>query len=116
MDANNNYFGIKVSQQGVNVNNANPNQLIYQNDYNTQTFFMNSGTGSTGKLNFGQNPDGTYGMSVVNSGGQTLFELNGETFFWYDNLGNNIMQVGLLPDGTYGWAVATPGNSVADAY
>lgn len=109
-----NFYGVKVSQVGVPVNQANDNQLTYKLDYNTgiQTFYGANGT----SLNFGPNPDGTLGLNIQNSSNQVLFELSGETWIWYDNEGNSIMEVGLLPDGSYGWAVATPGNSVADAF
>lgn len=105
-------FGIKVSKAGVNVNNATDNQLLYKNDYNAETFF-----GSTGSISFGNLMNGGQGMQVVDSTGFVLFELQGQTWYWYDkNYGTNVMQVGLLPDGSYGWAVATQGNNVADAF
>ena len=107
----NQFFGQKVSVPGVNVNNAGPGQLLYQNDYRTQTFYT-----AQGSIQFGQNSDGSLGQSVYNSAGALQFELQGQTWIWYDNLGNDIMRVGLLPDGSYGWAVATPGNSVAATF
>ena len=107
-----NFFGVKVSKPGVNVNNASDNDLLYKNDYNTTTYYTAAGT-----LEFGTLTDGTLGLSSADSSGFVLFEMNGSTWYWYDkNTGKNVMQVGLLPDGTYGWAVATPGNNVSDAY
>ncbi len=105
---NNNFFGIKVSKPGINVNQASPSQLIYQNDYSAETFF-----GTKGNISFGQNKDGSQGMQVVDESGFLLFELNGETWYWYDKVNNvNVMQIGLLPDGTYGMVIAKPGYDV----
>lgn len=110
----NNFFGVKISQTGVPVNQATDKQLTYKLDYNTgtQTFFGQNGN----TINFGTNPDGSIGMNAQNSSGQVLFELNGVTWFWFDQNGKNIMQVGQLPDGTFGWAVAVPGQNVADSF
>lgn len=130
------FFGQRISAQGVNVNNATPNQLSYENNYDTslETYFGTNGQTvlqigqlatnqygisvptSNGTINFGVLPDGNLGMNTVSANGQVLFEIVGATWYWYDADGNNIMQVGLLPDGSYGWAVATTGNTVADAY
>lgn len=33
------FFGVKASRQGINVNNASDNQLIYKNDYNTTLYY-----------------------------------------------------------------------------
>lgn len=107
----NSFFGVKVSQPGVDVNNADPNQLLYQNNYSQETFY---GTG--GNVSFGVNSDNSLGMQVEDTAGNVTFELNGQTWIWYDQNGIDIMRVGLLPDGSYGWAVATPGNSVAAAF
>lgn len=58
-----------------------------------------------------------FGMSIADSTGYILFELNGETWLWYDKTtGKNVMQVGLLPDGSYGWAVAAKGFNVSDGF
>ena len=127
------FFGQKVSKAGKNVYNASDNDLIYKNDYSTQTYYSNNGTAmeigklasggygisvpaNTGTINFGDLADGNLGMNTVDANGNVLFEMVGATWYWYDASGNNVMQVGLLPDGTYGWAVATPGNSVSGAY
>lgn len=109
-----NFFGVKISQVGVPVNNANDSQLTYKLDYNTgvQTFYGSNGS----TINFGPNPDGTLGLNVQNNNQQVLFELSGETWIWYDQSGNDIMQVGILPNGLAGWAVATPGNSVTESF
>jgi hypothetical protein len=107
----NQFLGQKVSVPGVNVNNAGPSQLLYQNDYQTQTFYT-----AKGNVQFGQNNDGSLGMSSYDTSNNLLFELDGQTWKWYDSTGNNIMQVGKLPDGSFGWAVATPGNSVSASF
>lgn len=112
------FFGVKVSQPGVNVNSAGADQLLYQNDYTAQTFF-----GSTGNISFGQFTSQltgqlTLGMQIIDSNGNSIFEMDGTTWSWFDpthNYNNN-MQVGLLPDGNYGWVISTPGNTVADIY
>ena len=108
--AQNKFFGQKVSKPGKNVYNASDNDLIYKNDYSTQTFYN-----SNGSLSFGLNTDGTYGMQTLDPNGNILFEMSGETWYWYDpSTGKNNMQVGLLPDGTYGMAVAKYGYNVSD--
>ena len=108
--SSNQFFGQKVSKAGKNVYNASDNDLIYKNDYSTQTFYN-----SNGSLSFGLNTDGTYGMQTLDPNGNILFEMSGETWYWYDpSTGKNNMQVGLLPDGTYGMAVAKYGYNVSD--
>lgn len=108
----NKFFGVKVSKPGINVNNASDSQLIYKNDYSTQTFY-----GTTGNIGFGVLADGNLGMQVTDSSGFVLFKMEGQTWYWYDKTtGKNVMQVGLLPDGTYGWAVAATGYNVSDGF
>jgi len=107
----NQFFGQKVSKPGINVNNASDNQLIYKNDYSTQTFYT-----STGTLNLGTIGANALGMSLLDVNNNPLFALNGQTWSWYDNNKVNIMQLGLLPDGTYGLVVAKPGIRVASLY
>jgi hypothetical protein len=128
----NSFFGIRVSNPGINVANALPNQLMYENNYQTETFYSSGGTtlqignlgnnsygmtvpATNGTINFGLLSDGSLGMQVVDNSGFILFEMNGTTWFWYDKTTNkNVMQVGLLPDGTYGMAVAKSGYNVSD--
>ena len=137
-----NFFGVKVSQPGINVNQASDTQLLYQNNYSTETYYDNIGTpvvqlgllpGGTYGLLTGTDDNGgiTYGaytsvitgqtalgLQIADQNGNVLFEMNGSTWYWFDpNNGYvNNMQIGLLPDGSYGMVVATPGNSVQDAY
>lgn len=74
-------------------------------------------TGGGSIIQFGNLADGTLGMNITDSSGFVLFELNGQTWYWYDKTTNtNVMQVGLLPDGTYGMAVAENGYNVADGF
>lgn len=138
----NNFFGIKVSQPGVNINTATIQQLLYTNDYTTETYYNQSGgvalqLGNLGNLNYGlqtaTNNGGTItygsftsaitgasasGMQITDDTGNVLFEMDGQTWYWFDpNNGYvNNMQIGLLPDGSYGTAIATTGNSVASIY
>lgn len=108
----NKFFGIKVSKPNVNVNNANDNQLIFKNDFTTQTFFTD-----TGSLSFGTISNNQLGMQITDSSGFVLFTMTGNTWNWYDKTtGKNVMQVGLLPDGTYGWAIAKPGKNVSEGF
>jgi hypothetical protein len=119
MNPNPPFFGTQVSQQGINVTQATPNQLLYQLDLNsgTQTFF-----GTNGDVNFGLftsvvTGTQTMGMQIIDSAGNVVFEMDGQTWYWFDPLTNiNVMQIGLLPDGTYGFAVAAPGQNVIDGY
>jgi hypothetical protein len=54
------FFGQKVSKPGVNVNNAGPTDLVYQNNYTTTTYYDSSNS----RILLGQLPDSTYGMWV----------------------------------------------------
>lgn len=112
------FFGTQVSQPGVDVTQATSNQLLYQLDLNagTQTFFGTNGDISFGLFTSIVTGKQTMGLQVSNTSGNVVFEMDGQSWYWFDANGNNIMQVGLLPDGTYGWAVATPGNSVKQAF
>lgn len=156
----NNFFGVKVSKPGINVNNASDSQLIYKSDYSTDTWYgdyyksleigqigtasslaygMNvynskgdvsltlgqlggdsygmSVPASSGTIYFGLLSDGNLGIQVQDTTGYILFEMTGQTWFWYDKTtSKNVMQVGLLPDGTYGWAVAASGYNVSDGF
>lgn len=108
----NKFFGIKVSKPNVNVNQANDNQLIFKNDFTTQTFYTDTGT-----LSFGTVSNNQLGMQLTDSNGFISFVMNGSTWSWYDaNTGKNIMQIGLLPDGTYGMAIAKYNIDVGSAF
>lgn len=106
----NNFNGIKISQTGVSVNHANDNQLTYKQNFDTGTMTV---YGTNGNISFGVNPDNTLGMNIQDTKGNLLFEMSGQTWYWYDTNGNNIMQVGLLePLNIFGWAVAVPGQDL----
>lgn len=110
----NSFFGVKVSKQGTNVINAPDNQLLYKNDYSKETFFGSSGNISFGSFTSAVTNQPAQGLQVVNSNGKVIFELNGQTWYWFDANGNIVMEVGYLPVAQiYGWAVATPGNTLA---
>jgi hypothetical protein len=109
----NSFFGVKVSKQGTNVINAPDNQLLYKNDYTKETFFGTSGNISFGAFTSAVTGQTGQGLQVTNSSGQVIFELNGQTWYWFDTSGNVVMEVGYLPVAQiYGWAVATPGNTL----
>lgn len=132
------FFGTKVSRQGIPVQQASDSQLLYKNDLDNsiQTWYNSAGsvamqqgkltggayglsfpTNNGGTLTFGALADGNFGINVQDSSGFTLFEMSGSTWYWYDKTYNvNVMQVGLLPDGTYGMAVAKQGINVSAAF
>jgi hypothetical protein len=98
----NSFFGIKVSKAGIDVNNTNsPEQLVYDSNYSTQTWYDDSGNIV---LQQGLLPSGNYGVAS-NNGDLTISN-------------NGIVQIiiGLLPDGTYGMVVSQPGVSVYSAF
>src|SRR5271165_4952009 len=114
----NNFFGIKVSKPGVNVNNAGANDLLYSNNYSQETFSAQEGNITFGIFKSAISGQTTAGLQITDSSGNVLFELDAQTWFWFDpnNGFVNVMQVGLLPDGSYGWAVATPGHNVSESF
>jgi hypothetical protein len=116
MNPNPPFFGTKVSKTGINVTQATPNQLLYQLDLNTgtQTFYSVNGEISYGNFTSAVTGNLSQGMQVVNSDGYVTFEMDGQTWYWFDNLGNIVMEVGYLQlPQIYGWAVAVPGSTLA---
>lgn len=84
----NDFYGIKVSIPGINVSQASDKQLLYQNNYSTETFFDGSGNA---RVLLGQLPDNSYGLWVsapeVNATtanpaipGQLVFNSNNQTY------------------------------------
>jgi hypothetical protein len=82
------FFGTKVSQPGINVGQANANQLLFTNDYDTETFYDKSGNA---RVILGKLPDSSYGMWVSAPGvnaasvnpnvpGQLVFNSNNDIF------------------------------------
>lgn len=57
----NQFFGMKVSRLGINVNNAGDNQLILKDDFSTRTYYDGNGVP---RILIGLLPDGTYGIVV----------------------------------------------------
>lgn len=57
----NGFFGTKVSQPGINVGQANTNQLLFTNNYDTETFYDKSGNA---RVVIGKLPDSSYGLWV----------------------------------------------------
>ena len=109
-----NFFGIKISQPGIDIKNAAPNQLMYVNNYSQETFYGSNGNISFGLFTSGVTGQQTMGMQTLNSAGNPAFEMDGQTWYWFDNEGNVVMMVGYLPVAqVYGWAVASPGQSLA---
>lgn len=68
-NANNNFFGIRVSKPGINVNTASATGLVYESNYSTDTWYDGSGNTS---LKIGLQSDGTYGLTA----GDNLVKLN----------------------------------------
>jgi len=94
----------------VNVNNATGNQLMYVNNYSQETYYAQDSS----NISFGNLTNGGQGMQVVNSNGNVVFEMDGQTWYWFDDLGNVVMMTGYLPVAQiFGWAVAAPGQSLA---
>lgn len=140
---NGGFFGLRLSQPNVPLQFATPNQLLYQNDLQTETWrdnqgnitmqvglldsssssygiTLNNGTMTVaapeGTITIGTESNGAVGLESVDSNSDVLFKMNGATWYWYDvTNGKNVMQIGLLPDGTYGLAIAKPGYNVGDA-
>src|ERR1035437_5559009 len=107
------FFGQRVSIPGVNINQATPNQVMYENDYSKQTFFGTSGDVALGIYTSKATGNSTMGMQVVDANGNVVFEMDGQTWYWFDTSGNAVMIVGYLPvSKVYGWAVSTPGNTL----
>lgn len=97
----NNFFGIAVSQPGINVNQASPSQMLYTNDYSTTTWRDSNGTIS---LQEGLLSNGNYGLSA--GGGSVVLDSVG---FKYSDTSNIRAFMGsntTLGDGFY---VSKPG-------
>lgn len=106
------FFGVKVSKPGINVNAANDTQLIYKDDYSTKTYFDNSGNVvmQEGKLSNGQ-----YGLALNPNSTSASVQVLPTQISVY-NAGVEQIRIGLLPDGTYGMVVTKAGTSITQAY
>jgi hypothetical protein len=60
----NQFFGIKVSKPNVNVNQANDKDLVFKNDFSTQTFYDDTNP----RILLGKLPNNDYGMYVSKPG------------------------------------------------
>jgi hypothetical protein len=58
------FFGVKVSKPGVDVNQANPNDLVYQSDYTSTIYYDKNNS----RFIEGLLPDSTYGVWVSQPG------------------------------------------------
>jgi hypothetical protein len=111
----NNFFGVKVSKPGFNVNNASDAQLVYKTDYSTQTWFDGSGNPV---IIQGLQPNGSYGITLNNA---TITLNNTDTntttgLIEVTNNGITQILIGILPDGTAGMAISKPGIDVFSAF
>ena len=123
---NNSFFGIRFSLPGINVNNANPSQLLYQNNYSTTTWRDSNGNiqleeGNLGNAGYGLSAGG--GSVILNANGLSInpnnstnsIQLTSTQLSVYES-GIEQIRIGLLPDGTYGMAVSVPGTSIDSAF
>lgn len=58
------FFGIKVSKNGIPVNQASDKQLVYKDDFSTKVYYDTTNS----RIVEGLLPDGTYGMWVSKPG------------------------------------------------
>ncbi len=123
---NKNFFGIAVSQPGIDVNTASLSQMLYTNNYTTTTW-----RDSNGKVQLQEGLIGTnqYGLSagggsvVLDASGLSLnptnstnsIQLTSTQLSVYQN-GIEQIRIGLMPDGTYAMAVSVPGTSIDSAF
>ncbi len=107
---------INNNAYGMNVYNSKGDVSLTLGQLGNSSYGM-SVPASNGTIYFGLLSDGNLGIQVQDTTGYVLFEMTGQTWFWYDKAtSTNVMQVGLLPDGTYGWAVAASGYNVSDGF
>ena len=123
----NDFFGIRISQPGINVQNAQPNQLLYQSDYSTETWYDLSGNQV---LQIGNTSTGSiaqYGMNIYDGSGNVILEAGqlsggGYGINIYDGTSqysqNNTPQIliGVLPDGTVGMVQSILGVDVNNIF
>lgn len=103
----NNFFGIRVSQPGINVNQANQSQLLFQNDYSTQIFYDNDGNA---RVVLGLLPDSNYGL-IVSLPGFDATTTNNLAFSSEQIVGTiDCPAVSLAPSGTHRYIFTVPHN------
>ena len=122
----NNFFGIRVSIPGVDVNNASPSQLLYENNYSTTTWRDSNGNI---QLQEGDLGNGVYGLSA--GGGSVVLDASGlsinsstssngvtitntSSVYWLNNIPQII--IGILPDGTVGIVQSITGVDVTTLF
>jgi hypothetical protein len=104
MAQDNKFFGIKVSKQGINVNNANDNELILKDSYTTRTYY----DANNPRLLIGQLPDNSYGIWSSKSGIDVTKATAGQLTF------NSNASFTVATSGSYsfpGLALAPSGNT-----
>lgn len=111
------FFGQKVSKAGVNVAQAQDNQLVYKNDYNATTYYANDGS----QVQVGNFLDNnTNGVRILDKNkikvAQYGQQVDGSTNLkFFDNSGIGLAQFGKYADGTTALKVAKAGVEVATA-
>jgi len=123
----NSFFGIRISQPGINVQQANPKQLLYQSDYSTETWYDATGNAILNIGNIGTASASSYGLKVLNDSGSTMLEAGllpsgsyGINLYdgtsQYSQSGVPQILIGLLPDGTVGIVQSISGTNVNDIF
>src|SRR5260221_9771691 len=82
----NNFFGIKVSKDGIPVQNASDNQLIYKDNFSSKTYFDQTNS----RMIEGLLPDGSYGMWVSKPGYDVITATGDQLVF---NSNQNIFKI-----------------------
>ena len=104
----NTFFGIKVSIPGINVNQATDKQLVYKNDYSTETWYaLGDKSLQIGQIGSASNP--SYGMNVFNGSGDVSLTLGqistGYGMNVFNSTGGSVLILGEYASGAYGMSV-----------
>ncbi len=103
----NTFFGIKVSIPGINVNQATDKQLVYKNDYSTETWYaLGDKSLQIGQIGSASSP--SYGMNVFNNSGGLSLTLGEFASNAYGMLGYN----GTTPQTLQGMRLANANNGL----
>jgi hypothetical protein len=73
-------FGMKISKEGVNVLEANDDELLFSNDLSSWSWYGPDET----ELRIGLAEDSTYGMSTYQNGEQQ-FNLDMKSWKWFES-------------------------------
>lgn len=111
------FFGQKVSKPGIDVNTASDNQLIYKNDFSTQTFYTASGQAGVAS---GQIPSGGTGTAIYDSAGNIVAQYGEQSdgsvnLKFFDSNGIGVAQFGQFTGGAVALKVAFPNVEVSSA-